>query len=93
VYQGRFKCFPVQTDDYFLTAARYIERNALRAGLPGVDRAEQWRWSSLWLRGRSNRQQQSDVEQQLAATLADWPTGRPADWLRRVNRAEADAEL
>jgi putative transposase len=33
VYQGRFKSFPVQTDEHFLTVARYVERNALRAKL------------------------------------------------------------
>lgn len=41
VYQGRFKSFPVQDDDHFLVVCRYVERNALRAGL--VDRAEHWR--------------------------------------------------
>ena len=45
VYQGRFKSFPVQTDEHFLTVARYVERNALRAKL--VDRAEDWRWAQL----------------------------------------------
>jgi putative transposase len=29
VYQGRFKSFPVQTDEHFLMVARYVERNAL----------------------------------------------------------------
>ena len=48
VYQGRFKSFPVQRDDHFLTLCRYVERNPLRAGL--VRRAERWRWSSLWRR-------------------------------------------
>jgi putative transposase len=46
VYQGRFKSFPVQTDEHFLAVARYVERNALRAGLVGP--AEYWQWSSLW---------------------------------------------
>ena len=45
VYQGRFKSFPVQTDEHFITAARYVERNALRAKL--VERAEEWRWSRV----------------------------------------------
>jgi putative transposase len=44
VYQARFKSFPVQTDDHFITVARYIERNALRAKL--VEQGEEWRWSS-----------------------------------------------
>ena len=42
VYQGRFKSFPVQHDAHFLTVCRYVEANALRAGL--VPRAEAWRW-------------------------------------------------
>ena len=46
VYQGRFKSFPVQDDSHFLTVCRYVERNALRAEL--VQRAEDWRWGSLW---------------------------------------------
>ena len=33
LYQGRFKSFPVQTDEHYLTVCRYVERNALRAGL------------------------------------------------------------
>ncbi len=45
LYQGRFKSFSVQSDDHFLTVARYVERNALRANL--VRRAENWRWSSV----------------------------------------------
>jgi putative transposase len=48
LYQGRFKSFPVQEDAHFLTVARYIERDALRANLSA--RAEEWRWSSLWRR-------------------------------------------
>lgn len=44
VYQGRFKPFPVQTDEHFLTVARYMERNAMRAKLVG--RTEDWQWSS-----------------------------------------------
>jgi len=45
LYQGRFKSFPVQSDDYLLTVLRYIEQNAVGAGL--VARAEHWRWSGL----------------------------------------------
>ena len=48
LYQGRFKSFPVQTDGHLLTLCRYVERNALTAGL--VKRAQDWRWSSLWTR-------------------------------------------
>ena len=41
VYQGRYKSFPVQTDEYFFQVVRYVERNALRANLVGL--AEDWR--------------------------------------------------
>jgi len=39
VYQGRFKSFLVESDEYLWRACRYVERNALRAGL--CERAEQ----------------------------------------------------
>ena len=38
LYQGRFTCFPTQGDRRSLTLCRYVEANALRAGL--VERAE-----------------------------------------------------
>ena len=36
VYHGRYKSFPIQHDEHFLTVARYVERNALRASLVKV---------------------------------------------------------
>src|SRR5437870_9942228 len=45
LYQGRFKSFPIESDEHYLTICRYVERNAARAGLAG--RAEEWRWNSL----------------------------------------------
>ncbi len=45
VWQGWFKAFPIQQDEYLLTVLRYIERNPLRAGQ--VARAEDWLWASL----------------------------------------------
>jgi putative transposase len=83
VYQGRFKSFPVQTDEHFLTVARYVERNALRARL--VERAEDWQWCSLW------RRHQGEASQR--AWLSEWPVERPRDWLARVNRAQPATEL
>ncbi len=83
VYQGRFKSFPVQADEHFLMVARYVERNAQRPGL--VARAEDWRWSSLWVRERGDAKQQ--------AWLSTWPVDRPRSWVTRVNRAESAVEL
>jgi len=83
VYQGRYKSFPVEEDDHFLAVARYVERNALRAGL--VSRAEDWRWSSLWRRCRGS------VEEK--AVLAEWALDLPRDWVERVNRTDNEKEL
>ena len=83
LYQGRFKSFPVQEGDYFLTVCRYVERNALRANL--VSRAEQWRWSSLW------RWHQGNAEQKRI--LSPWPIRRSPNWLEYVNMPQTEAEL
>jgi putative transposase len=45
LYQGRFKSFPVQSDEHFLIVARYIHANPIRAGL--VKRLSEWRWNDL----------------------------------------------
>jgi putative transposase len=81
LYQGRFKSFPIEADDHFLTVCRYVERNPLRANL--VSRAEDWRWSSLW----QWRHECADV------SLSAWPVPRPTQWLEYVNAAETEAEL
>jgi len=81
LYQGRFKSFPIESDGHFYTVARYVERNALRAGL--VDRAEDWVWGSLQRRVAGKR----------PAWLAQWPLPEPLDWPDQVNRPEIDAEL
>ena len=80
LYQGRFKSFPVQTDEHFLAVARYVERNALRAKL--VERAEHWRWCSLWRR----------EHEQTEGLLSAWPVDAPPGWLALVNRAQSAAE-
>jgi putative transposase len=82
-HQGRFKAFPVADDDHFYTVVRYVERNALRAGL--VSAAEQWQWSSLWRREFGTAESRR--------LLARWPVPRPRDWLARVNAPMTVAEL
>ena len=83
VYQGRFMSFDVARDEHLLGVGRYVERNALRAGL--VERAQERRWCSLWRRERG--------DDAARALLSEWPVDRPADWVRRVNRAETEDEL
>jgi len=76
LYQGRFKSFPVESDDHFLTVCRYVERNALRAGL--VAQAEDWRWGSL-------RRYEASNSPTTEPLLSPWPIERPPDWKLRVN--------
>jgi putative transposase len=45
IWQGRFKSFPVQRDEHFITVLRYVLQNPVRAGLCGS--AREWKWSSL----------------------------------------------
>ena len=98
LYQGRFKSFPVESrrpraaeramgsvevGAAILSVLRYVERNALRAGL--VTRAEGWAWGSL--AGR----QMAVVARRPALTPP--PGGLPADWVERANRVENAKEL
>ena len=43
VWQGRFKAFPVQSDNHYQTVLRYVERNPLRAKM--VERSQDGEWS------------------------------------------------
>ena len=84
LYQGRYKSFPVQEDTHFLTVCRYVEGNALRAGL--VERAENWPWSSLARRG-------SRGPCGWLAPIGDWPVEAPGSWPQMVNGTETEREL
>ena len=81
LYQGRFKSFPVDTDEHFLTVCRYVERNALRANL--VERAEDWRWSGLWHRRHLGHR----------GGLSAWPVAPPSNWIDHVNEPQTEAEM
>ena len=84
LYQGTYKSFPVQEDDHFYRVCRYVERNALRAGL--VARAEDWRWGSLW-------QRLQHVAPNGYPPLHPWPVLLPRTWTVYVNQPENEAEL
>ena len=61
---------------------RYIERNPLRAGL--VERAEDWRWGSLYRRMFGTPEEQ--------ALLAESPVRLGRTWCEHVNRPQNEAE-
>lgn len=73
IYQGRYTNSIVETGASVLRVAKYVEANALSAGL--VKRAEDYPWSSA-----SSRAADDD-----RPVLANWPTGKPADWLTLLN--------
>lgn len=81
LYQGRFRSFPVQDDDHFLSLLQYVERNPLRARM--VERAQNWPWSSLAMRGTKRGER----------LLAEWPVERPRNWNRIVNTSLDDRSL
>jgi len=80
VYQGPYCAVPVDTETYFYRVMRYVERNALRAGL--VDRAEAWPWSSA-----------SPVGRIQGVELASWPVERPRHWIDFLNDVEPGPDL
>jgi len=82
LYQGRYKSFICEKDQYLLTLLRYVERNAKRAKL--VKKAEQWRWSSAWRRESGSLKQKK--------LLSAWPIERPKDYLTILNQPLTNAE-
>lgn len=76
LYQGRYRNRICQDDRGVLAVIRYVESNPLSAGL--VERAQDWRWSSLRVRIDGD-------EQQL---LADGPVPLPPDWTQHVNETQ-----
>jgi len=52
IYQGRYKSFIVDDDDYLKTLLLYVEQNPLRAGL--VKNLRNWKWGSYYVRNYGN---------------------------------------
>ena len=83
LYQGRFRSFPVQSDEHFLTVCRYVERNALEAGL--VKTADKWQWSSVWQREHGSAEQRG--------LLNRWPMERPREWPELLSKPQGESVL
>jgi putative transposase len=81
IYQGRYTNALIEGDDNFFRVMRYVEANALAAGI--VRRAEHYKWSSA-------SQHASDPGR---PTLVDGPLARPPDWLTYVNSPPPPEEL
>ena len=83
VYQGRFKSFPIASDEHLLSVLRYVESNPLRANL--VESAEDWRWGSLRRRTQGTPEEQS--------LLSDPPVRLNRLWVNHVNEPQSEAEV
>jgi putative transposase len=83
LYQGTYKSFPVETNEYAQQLICYVEQNPLRAKL--VRRAENWRWSSLW-----RRETGGNRERKL---LSESPVELPDDYIEIVNTLPDDELL
>lgn len=81
VYQDRFKASPIFSERYYFNCLRYVEQNAVAAGL--VHTAKDWRWSSFAERAGNGRH-----------LLDPDPVGIPVDWAELVDTplSEGDAD-
>jgi putative transposase len=80
VYQGRFKCFPVQRDEHLAQVLRYVQLNPVRA--KAAKRAAAWRWGSCHVRRHGPAE--------MADLLTDWPIAMPSDWDAWLDEGSVD---
>jgi putative transposase len=76
VWQGRFKAFPIQSDEHLLTVMRYVERNPVRSKEIPVRKAQNWPWSSVGT---------PPTTVETVPSLHAGPVPRRRDWLDWVN--------
>lgn len=83
LYQGRYKSFLVDSDNYLLAVIKYVERNAVRAKL--TRRCESWPWGSAWRRVNGTVKQKK--------LLDELPTDLPNDYIKWMNTPDREEDL
>lgn len=83
LYQGRYKSFLVDSENYLLAVIKYAERNAVRAGL--VLRCEDWQWGSAWRRIHGTVQQKKLID--------PIPGGLPEDYITWINTPDNSDDI
>jgi len=78
LYQGRYKSFIIDRDDYLFAVIKYVEHNAVRAKL--VRSCEDWQWGSAWRRIYGTAQEKKLLDQESFQL--------PDDYLNWINTAE-----
>ena len=81
LYQGRFKSIPVQSGLSLGEVCRYVERNALEAGL--AECAEEWQWCSPNQR----------VHKRPTPRLTEMPFLTTPEWIASLNLARRNAAV
>ncbi|MFZ2303700.1 MAG: transposase [Minisyncoccia bacterium] len=83
LYQGRYKSFLIDSENYLLAVVKYVERNAVRARL--VRNCEDWQWGSAWRRIFGTAKQKK--------LLGEMPTHLPGDYLNWINTVDKVDDL
>ncbi len=78
LYQGRYKSFLVENNNYLLTLLKYVERNPVRAKL--VKKCEDWQWGSAYRRIHGTKEEKSLVDNP--------PTDLPLQYSSWINSFE-----
>lgn len=60
LYQGRYKSFLVESNDYLLTLIKYVERNPVRAKL--AKKCEDWQWGSAYRRIQGTKEEKKLID-------------------------------
>jgi len=83
LYQGRYKSFLVNKDNYLLALIKYVERNPVRAKL--VSSCELWQWGSAWRRIIGNKEQKKLIDLP--------PISFPHEYRKWINTTEKEDDL
>lgn len=83
IYQGRYKSFLIERDEYLWAVIKYVERNPVRAKF--AKRVEQWRWGSGYRRLDGTKK-----EREL---LAEPPIVLPRNYRAWVNESDKAEDL
>jgi putative transposase len=83
LYQGRYKSFLVENDEYLITLIKYVERNPVRATL--VSECQDWRWGSAWRRCFGTQEEQD--------LLCPSPTPMPTQYIKWINTPDNEHHI
>ena len=90
LWEGRYRSFSIESERYWLTCLRYVERNPVRAGLVSV--AEEYPWSSARAHV-AGRPDPVVTHHDLYLRLGGTPDDRQRTWSAICNAVMPDHEV